>query len=112
MRSPSVFSDVSVKPSFLRTTPAKKPRTECCCQPVASMIAAIVVPLGWLSRERTAACLELERVVRRRAAFLAVPCFAPPLLGEALASLVVLRGMLGSFHGSRRRLAPPPPQPR
>jgi peptide-methionine (R)-S-oxide reductase len=27
MRSPSALSDVSVKPSFLRTTPAKKPRT-------------------------------------------------------------------------------------
>src|ERR1700731_5364137 len=29
-------SDISVKPSFLRTTPAKKPRTECCCQPSPS----------------------------------------------------------------------------
>jgi hypothetical protein len=28
MRSPSASSDVSVKPSFFRTTPAKKPRTE------------------------------------------------------------------------------------
>jgi hypothetical protein len=35
---------VSVRPSFLRTTPAKKPRTECCCQPVAFTIAAIVAP--------------------------------------------------------------------
>src|SRR5262249_31304280 len=49
MRSPSAFSDVSVKPSFLRTTPAKNPRTECCCHPVAFMMAAIVVPLGCLS---------------------------------------------------------------
>src|SRR5258708_6833847 len=56
-RSPSAFSDVSVKPSFLRTTPAKNPRTECCCHPVAFMIAAIVVPLGCLSSPRTVSCL-------------------------------------------------------
>src|SRR5437016_9543394 len=62
MRSPSDFSDVNVKPSFLRTTPAKKPRTECCCHPVAFMIEAIVVPLGCLSRPRTASCLVPRRV--------------------------------------------------
>src|SRR6202011_5784836 len=28
----------------LRTTPARKPRTECCCQPVAFIIASIVAP--------------------------------------------------------------------
>jgi hypothetical protein len=49
MRSPSVFSDYSVSPSFLRTTPARKPRTECAWQPVASMIAVMVVPFGRLS---------------------------------------------------------------
>jgi hypothetical protein len=42
---------------FLRTTAVKKPRTEFCCQPVAFMITAIVVPLGCLSRARTASCL-------------------------------------------------------
>src|SRR6202048_2556001 len=62
MRSPLAFLDVSVKPSFLRTTPAKKPRTECCCHPVAFMIASIVVPLGCLSRARTASCLVKPRV--------------------------------------------------
>src|ERR1700720_1029696 len=62
MRSAPAFSDVRVKPSFLRTTPAKKPRTECCCQPVAFMMAAIVVPLGCLSRARTASCLVPLRV--------------------------------------------------
>jgi hypothetical protein len=36
MRAPSPFSDSSVRPSFLRTTPAKNPRTECCCQPVGA----------------------------------------------------------------------------
>src|SRR5256885_16984462 len=58
MRSPLVFSDVSVKPSFLRTTPARKPRTECCCHPVAFMIAAMVVPVGDCSIAMTCDCLE------------------------------------------------------
>src|SRR5439155_732439 len=33
-RSPSVFSDSSLNPSFLRTTAARKARTVCGCQPV------------------------------------------------------------------------------
>src|SRR4030088_3304615 len=44
--------------SFFRITPARKPRTECCCQPVAFIIAAIVVPLGDLSIVMTRACFE------------------------------------------------------
>jgi hypothetical protein len=32
--------------SFLRTTAAKNPRTECGCQPVDVMIVAMVAPLG------------------------------------------------------------------
>src|SRR6266550_1331652 len=40
----------------------KKLRTECFfCQPVAFMIAAMVVPLGCRSRARTVACLVLRR---------------------------------------------------
>src|SRR6266699_3439868 len=61
MRSPSICSDWSGRPSFLLTTPAKKPRTECCCQPVAFIIAAMVAPSGRLSSLMTAACLELAR---------------------------------------------------
>lgn len=57
-----VFSETNVKPSFLRTTAAKKPRTDCCCQLVAVMMAAIVAPLGCLSRVRTASCLVPLRV--------------------------------------------------
>jgi hypothetical protein len=30
----------------LRTTPARKPRTECCCHPIACAIASTVAPLG------------------------------------------------------------------
>ena len=57
MRPDLVFSDSSVSPSFFFTIPAKKPRTECGCQPVAFEIAAMVVPpLAW-SRPRTRSCL-------------------------------------------------------
>src|SRR6185369_3786230 len=57
MRPDFVFLDSSVNPSFFFTTPAKKPRTECGCQPVTFEIAAIVVPpLAW-SRPRTQSCL-------------------------------------------------------
>jgi hypothetical protein len=41
-----MFFELSCNFSFLRTTPARKPRTECCCQPVSFIIAAIVIPGG------------------------------------------------------------------
>src|SRR5262245_43677355 len=62
MRSSPGLSDRSVRPSFLRTTAVKKPRAEWGCQPVAIMIAAIVVPLGCLSRVSTASCLVPARI--------------------------------------------------
>ena len=37
---------------------AKKPRTECCCQPVAFIMAVMVVPSGEDSRATTRDCLE------------------------------------------------------
>src|SRR6516165_1955683 len=70
MRSPSGFSDVSVKPSFLRTTVAKKPRIECCCQPVVFMMAAIVTPVGCSRRASTDSCFVLPRA-EAEATFLA-----------------------------------------
>src|SRR2546429_3081637 len=42
----------------LRTTPARKPRTECCCQPVACIMAAIVAPVGDCSMAMTRDCFE------------------------------------------------------
>src|SRR6516164_1386092 len=57
MRPDFVFSDSSVSPSFFFTTPAKKPRTECGCHPVAFEIAAIVVPPLARSRPTTRSCL-------------------------------------------------------
>src|SRR5256885_15482562 len=90
MRSPSAFSDVSIKPSFLRTTPAKKPRTECCCHPVAFMIAAIVVPLGCLSRPMTVSCLVPPRV-EPEATFSTFADFFARLAGTTFVLLGVLR---------------------
>src|SRR3981081_509154 len=46
IRPLSVTSETRLRPSFLRTTPARKPRTECCCQSVAVIIAANVAPAG------------------------------------------------------------------
>src|SRR4249919_2655741 len=51
--------------SFLRTTPAKKPRTECCCQPVAFMTAAMVAPLGPCNMAITLACFDPAHVAAR-----------------------------------------------
>src|SRR5262249_59676246 len=96
MRSPSILSDCNVRPSFLRTTPAKKPRTECRCQPGVFMIAAIVVPLGWLRSARTVACLEFERGVAVIAGW---GLFAACLPTERTVSFltVLWLAMLGSF---------------
>src|SRR5215813_11277005 len=67
MRPDLVFSDVTLSPSFFFTTPARKPRTECSCQPVTFEMAAIVVPFLARSRPRTRSCLVfplLERDAR------------------------------------------------
>src|SRR6516225_934112 len=56
------FSESSFSLSFFLTTPAKKPRTECGCQPVASTMAAIVVPLAWRSISSTVSCFDGERL--------------------------------------------------
>src|SRR5260370_22951391 len=53
----SVCSETRLRPSLLRMTPARKPRTECCCQSVAVMIAAIVAPVGIRSIAMMRACL-------------------------------------------------------
>src|SRR5579872_1080011 len=58
MRSLPAFSDSSTSLNFLLTIPAKNPRTECCCQPVAFMIAAMVAPLACRSIERTVSCFD------------------------------------------------------
>ena len=57
-RSPLDLSDTRFRASFLRTVPAKNPRTECCCQPVIFMIVEIVAPPGLRSSVNTADCLD------------------------------------------------------
>src|SRR6516165_11290266 len=64
MRPDLVLLDVSVSPSFFFTTPAKKPRTECGCQPVTFETAAMVVPPLDRSRRRTRSCLEIPPLER------------------------------------------------
>src|ERR1700752_5115433 len=56
-------SDTRLRPSFLRTTPARKPRTECCCQPVAAMMAAVVAPARSCSIATTRAFLVPARAL-------------------------------------------------
>src|ERR1700723_2725061 len=58
MRWSATFSETRFSLSFFLITPARKPRTECCCQSVAFMIAAIVVPFASRSIASTASCLE------------------------------------------------------
>src|SRR5262249_39498959 len=62
-RSPSVSSDSSLSPSFLRTTAARKARTVCGCQPVERVTVAMVAPLGPHSSASTRACFEFARPV-------------------------------------------------
>src|SRR6266853_4146993 len=107
MRAPSTLSDDSANPSFLRTIAPKKLRTECSCQPVAFMMAAIVVPLGCRSRARTFSCL----VLGRRKAGLTVLRFAV-LFGCVVGAMflrMLLCDMVRSF--LLRRHTPPPPKP-
>src|SRR6266436_10289819 len=110
MRPPLVFSDVSVNPSFLRTTPAKKPRTECCCHPVAFVIAAIVVPLGCLSRPRTVSCLVPPRV-EAEGTFSNFAGFFARLAGATFVLLGVLRCDIFEILSVATAHAPSPPKP-
>src|SRR6478735_3267314 len=58
MRLSSTFLDRSLSFSFLRTTPAKNPRTECCCQSVSFIIPEIVAPVGDCNMAMTRACFD------------------------------------------------------
>src|SRR5262249_15991097 len=54
---------------FLRTTPAKKPRTECCCQWVVRMMAAIRCSLRPAQQREHASLFGARPAVARRAGF-------------------------------------------
>src|SRR5258705_13382101 len=79
MRSSPILSETRFSLSFFLTTPAKKPRTECCCQSVAFMMAAIVVPFGCRSSPSTASCLDDRPVA------LPVACLDVTVLGATAA---------------------------
>ena len=51
-----------MRPSFFLTAPARKPRTLCCCQPVAACSSSIVAPSWRLSRSRQVCCLVCFRL--------------------------------------------------
>jgi hypothetical protein len=51
------LDDVSGKPSFLFTVPARNPRTLCCCQSVACINSSMLAPFCWLSSVSTRSCL-------------------------------------------------------
>jgi len=63
MRPLAAAADKRLRPSFLRMMPARKPRTECGCQPVACTIASMVAPLGARSISMIRACLLPARPV-------------------------------------------------
>src|SRR6202158_3567576 len=76
------FSETRLRPSFFLTMPAKKPRTECCCQSVAFMIAAIVVPFDSRSIFSTTDCFDedaddFDNAVFEWAALVAAEGFGP-----------------------------------
>src|SRR6516164_1360534 len=102
MRPDFVFSDASVSPSFFFTTPAKKPRTECGCQPVTFEIAAMVVPPLDRSRPRTRSSLvvpSLERDARCVRFFVFdLSCFAGLVRGLGVVLDLAIKDSTPSSH--------------
>src|SRR6185369_13234161 len=69
MRTPSTTADFKSSLRRLRTTPARKPRTECGCQPVTFVSAARVAPPGERSISIAADCFVLDRTAATRSPF-------------------------------------------
>src|SRR6516164_3834667 len=110
MRPGFVFSDSSVSPSFFFTTPAKKPRTECGCQPVARAIAAIVAPPRARSMLRTRSCLvvlSLECAARCVLFFVFdLSCFAGLVRGLGVVLDLAIKDLGGRRHHRRTTSTP------
>src|SRR5689334_13058507 len=66
MRTPSTTADFKSSLRRLRTTPARNPRTECDCQPVAFVSAAMVAPPGARSMFIAADCFVPDRTAKTR----------------------------------------------
>src|SRR5258708_6956959 len=103
----SVCREKGLSPSFLRTTPTRKPRTECCCHSVAVMMAAIVAPAGDRSIAMMRACLVSGRDARLDDAGTDCVRVLPLLIfraAERVATLVFdLNLVMGSSGVARRR---------
>src|SRR5262245_65216837 len=87
---PSTTADFKSSLRRLRTTPARKPRTECDCQPVAFVSAAMVAPPGERSISIAANCFVPGRTAATRLPF----CLALLSFGRLLedaANLAVVR---------------------
>jgi hypothetical protein len=98
------------------TTPAKKPRTECCCQPVAFITAAMVVPVGERSNSTTRACFELRSPFSFRSfnGVVLVDCggWAATVRAVTASGARLLVGFgIGILHSGSRGILPPPPKP-
>jgi predicted phage terminase large subunit-like protein len=107
---PSTFFQPSFSLRRLRTTPARKPRTECGCQPVAFIIASIVAPVGDCSNAMTRDCFEPRSALLgsgslRRDDFVVGTAAGADAVGRFFADfdIEILRS------ASRRRAAPPKP---
>src|SRR6516225_12118156 len=110
MRPDFDFSVSSVSRSFFFTTPAKKPRTECGCQPVTFEIAAMEVPPLDRSRPRTRSCLVVLPLERGAVCVLFLvfdlSCFAGLVRGLG----VVLNLAIGTSEVGDTIVAPPRPR--
>jgi len=96
-------------------TPAKKPRTECCCHSVTAMMAAIVVPAGARSIVMMRACLVSGRTADFDAAAADRARDLPLLIFRAAERVATLVFDLDLVMGSPEVGATPsaaPPQPR
>src|SRR5882757_10885396 len=110
----SVCSETRLSPSFLRTTPARKPRTECCCQSVAVMIAAIVAPAGVRSIATIRLCFvsaraDLDEVGADLARDAALRLFRAV---ERVAAFGLDLGLVTGFSEVSAAPSAAPPQPR
>src|SRR5260221_2617722 len=111
----SVCSETKLSPSFLRTTRARNPRTECCCQSVAVMSVAIVAPAGVRSIAMMRACLVLGRAADRNDAGAVRLRDAALAIFRAVERVVAFGLVLGLVMGSSEvhaALSAAPPQPR
>src|SRR5262245_5143597 len=87
---PSTTADFKSSLRRLRTTPARKPCTECDCQPVAFVSAAMVAPPGERSMSIAADCFVPRWAAATRLSFCpALLCFGRLLDGAADLAVVL-----------------------